>query len=700
MAIQLHRAAVLSKAVALLSICGLAMTGVANDEGMWLLEKPPTAQMKAKYGFEPSAAWMEHAQKSAVRFMTGGSGSVVSPDGLVLTNHHVGADMLAKLSTKERDLLVTGFLAGKRDEELKCPDLELNILWTIADVTVNVNAGVTDTTPAADAAGIRRKTISAIEAESEKATGLKSEVVTLYRGGKYHLYCYKRFTDVRLVFAPEQEAAFFGGDTDNFEFPRFNLDMCLFRIYENDKPLKSEHYLKWSEGSKENDLAIVIGHPGTTRRLYSVDHLKFLRDVETPMQLQGMWRTEVKLQNFGGRSAENARIAKDDVSGVANGRKFITGQLAGLQDPVLFGRKIAAEKALRDAVNAKPEYKAKWGDAWDKLAAAQRARREWNTRYQAVARGIRSDLFTDARRIVQLGDELTKPSGERLKEYRDSALESLYLGLYSPAPVYDKLEVFKLDSGLAAMGEMLGADDPVVVTALAGKSPAQRAAELVAGTTLKDIVARKKLVEGGKAAVDASKDPMILLAKSIDYEYRELRKRYEDQVEAVERESYAKIAAAKFAIEGESTYPDATFTLRMSYGPIKGYSTKVSGAGETVPAYTTLGGMFERYEERKGQEGFSLPERWLKGKEKLDLKTPFNFVCSADIIGGNSGSPVVNAKGELIGLIFDGNLHSLASAVAFDSELARAVAVDSRAIVEAMTKLYGADGLVKEITGR
>lgn len=671
-------------------------TGSARDEGMWLINKPPMTALK-RHGFEPSPAWLEHAQKSAVRFQTGGSGSFVSPDGLVMTNHHVGSDMLSKLSTPERNLLDTGFLAGSRDAELKCPDLELNVLWSIEDVTDRVNGAVSNGMSTADAGAARRKAINDIEKTAGDKSGLKAEVVTLYQGGRYHLYLYKHFTDVRLAFAPEQAAAFFGGDTDNFEFPRYNFDVCLFRVYEDGKPYRPEHYLRWSAtGSKEGDLAIVIGHPGKTDRLNTTEHLRFVRDTQLPFRLRQLWRAEAKALTFAGRSAEQRRLIMDDYFGIANSRKAFTGELAGLLDPAIFAAKSQEESKLRAAVEENPEWKAKWSDAWEKIAAAEKARAGWHARYAVLNRPFMGSLFAMARDIVRLAEELPKPSGDRLREYSDAGLASLYLELYSPAPVHTALELHRLTSGLSQMAELFGADDPLVKVAIAGLSPEARARQLVTGTTLTDPAARRKLVEGGRAAVDASTDPVIRLAAALDGEARELRRRFEDEVESVERDNYARIAQAKFAVEGDNAYPDATFTLRMAFGPIAGYPE----GGTTVPAYTRLGGLFERYDQRKGQEGFELPQRWLDAKGKLKLDTPFNFVCSADIIGGNSGSPVINTNGEVIGLIFDGNIHSLPGAFVYDPRLNRAVAVDSRGIIECMRTVFAANTLADEMLGK
>lgn len=666
------------------------------DEGMWLLNKPPTEQLRSRYGFDATPEWLEHIQKSCVRISSGGSGSIVSPNGLVMTNHHVGSDALAQLSTPDNDLLATGFYARTPAEEVKVPDIEMNVLWTIEDVTDKVNAATNEKMTPAEANTARRKAMAAIEKERQDKTGLLSQVVTLYQGARYNLYCYKRYTDVRLVMAPEQAIAFYGGDTDNFEYPRYDLDMCFFRIYENDKPLRPEHHLAWSpNGSSAGDLAFVFGHPGRTRRLYTVDHLDYLRDVEYPTRLAGVWRNEVKLTEFSGRSAENNRIAKDDLFGVANARKASSGQFAALADPALMDAKQDAEKRLRAWVNADPQRRAEWGDAWDDLASAQREHAEFAHRQGVIGSPFRSDLAGRALTILRLSEELPKPNGDRLREYRDSALPSVYLGLYSTAPIYDALETFRITSSLLYMIEQLGGDDPLVVKALAGKSPRERAEELVGGTKLKDPAVRKTLVEGGAKAVAACDDPMIAFARIFDPESRSLRKRYEDNIQSVERESYARIAAALFAQQGESMCPDATFTLRMSYGPIVGYKE----GGKEIAPYTTFAGLHDRAKERQGEEGFALPKRWAERKAKLDLTTPFDLICTADIIGGNSGSPVVNRKGEVIGLIFDGNIYSLSGDFAYDDRMARAVAVDSRAIIAALRNVYDMGGLADEITG-
>ncbi|MBL8762739.1 MAG: S46 family peptidase [Phycisphaerae bacterium] len=675
--------------------------GARADEGMWLINRPPTAAIKAACGIEPDAAWFEHIQRSCVRIGTGGSGSIVSADGLLMTNHHVGSDAIAKLSTPDRDLLEEGFLALSRADERRCPGLEVRILWQVSDVTDRVLSAVKPGSSDAEAGAAKRAAMTSIEAEAQQRDALVSEVVTLYQGARYHLYQYRRYDDVRLVFAPEQQAAFFGGDADNFEFPRFNLDVCFFRIYDDGKPLRPEHHLGWAEtGVADQEPVFVFGHPGRTRRLYTLDHLAFLRDVELPARLARVWRTEVKLQTYSGRSRANARAAADDLLGVQNGRKVLTGQLAGLLDPALMARKRADETALRAFVESDPERTARWSDAWTKVAEAQRAYAAFFHRYDALGRGrppLDGDLFDIAWTLTRWNLERTRPNEQRLREYRDSEADTIRLKLFAETPFNLDLEKEKLAAGLTWLAERLGGGDPRVVEALGGKSPADRAAELVDNAVVIRSVQSRKFVEpSGRQVIEKNRDTLIRLALALEGEARQLRVRYEDEVESVERAAYAKVAAARFAKEGENLYPDATFTLRVSFGAVRGYRD----GGASIPAFTTIGGMFTRAADRAGDPAFALPDRWAKRRDKLDPKTPFNFICTADIIGGNSGSPVVNKDGKVIGLIFDGNIHSLVGDFVYDGTLNRALAVDARAIAHALDVLYDAKDLVKEITGK
>ena len=685
------------------TICCLVMvayaliTGPATaDEGMWLFNQPPRKQLKEAYGFDITDAWLEHLQKAAVRFNSGGSGSFVGASGLVMTNHHVGADALQKLSTADRDLLKTGFYAKTPAEEMKCVDLELNVLVNIQNVTDRVNAAVKPGQSPAEAQLARRAVINTIEKEGLDKTGLRSDVVTLFQGGEYHLYQFKKYTDVRLVFAPEKDIAFFGGDPDNFEFPRYDLDICFFRVYENDQPAKIEHYLKWSEqGAGDGELIFVAGHPGRTNRLNTVAHLEYLRDLVFPNTLDLLRRREILLKIYSDESLENARRAADELFGYQNSRKARLGGLAGLQDPAIMQRKQTDEAELRAKIEKDAELKKQYGTAWDDvaktIAVVKTIRAEYNM--FEVGHAFNTELFGIARTLIRMAAEDAKPNAERLREYGEAGRESLEQQLYSEAPIYSDLEIAKLADSLSLLVEQLGMNHELPKKVLAGKSPRDRAADLVGGTSLAKVEERKKIAQGKAAAIENSKDPMIQLAKLVDPRARELRTTFEQQVEEPQRQAYAKIAAARFKLLGTSTYPDATFTLRLAYGAVKGYQDR----GERIPPWTTIGGTFKHSEAHGGKEPFTLPESWHKAKSRLKLDTPFNFVSTADIIGGNSGSPVVNRRGEVVGIIFDGNIQSLVLDFIYTDEKARAVSVHSAGIMEALRTVYSADRILQEL---
>jgi hypothetical protein len=683
--------------LALAGLGGTAMTAV-SDEGMWLLNDPPRELLKKKYDFELTDEWLKNAMLASVRLNSGGSGGFVSPEGLLVTNHHVAADSVQKLSKPGTDLYADGFHAPTRDAELKCPDLEVNVLQEIVDVTKEVNAAVTEKMTPAEAFAARRAVMAAIESESLAKTGLRSDVVTLYNGGMYHLYRYKKFTDVRLVFSPEKAIAGFGGDVDNFEYPRMNLDVAFFRVYENDKPAKTPHYFKWSEaGPKENDLVFVTGHPGTTQRLETLARLKHRRDHTLPYTLYRLRTLEAALSQYGEQHPEKKRQAATDHHSVANARKAFSGQLQGLLDPKIMEQKARAEIELGEKLPDTADYpKGSYLGAIKQIAEIQAKLSAIEKEYNLleVGHAFYSPLFTHARHCVRLGDELPKKSPDRLREYRDSNLDSLKFQLFSPAPIYPDLERAKLTASLTFLAEKLGGDNQRVKLVLGGKNPAARADELIAGTRLFDPEVRKKLVEGGREAIDASKDPMIVLAREIDIYARPVRTKYETEVEEPERQAYAELARLRFKAFGRSVAPDATFTLRLAFGVVKGYEV----GGETLPFHTTFGQLFERHAALGGKEPFDLPRRWTEGKAKLDLSTPFNFVSTADTIGGNSGSPVLNRAGELVGINFDRNRHGLVRNFVYTDVQARHIAVHSRSVLEALRKLYPAGSLVKELS--
>ncbi len=673
---------------------GMLTTTARCDEGMWLYSAPPRDAIKATYGFDLTDAWLQHLMRSSVRFNSGGSGSFVSADGLVITNHHVGADDLQKLSDETHNYLKSGFYATTQADEKKCVDLELNVLQSIEDVTARVNAAVPAGAVGEAAANARRAIFAAIEKESLDKTGLRSDVVTLYQGGAYHLYRFKRYTDIRLVFAPEQQIAFFGGDPDNFEYPRYDLDVCLFRVYENGQPAKISDYLKFSQaGTKEGDLTFVSGHPGRTERQFTMAELAFVRDTQYPYVVDRLKRLEVLLSNWSARGTENARRARDLLFSVQNSRKAYDGMQAGLYTPSIMDTKAADERAFQEQVKAKPDGAAVT-KAYDSIASAVQSQAQSYQRYRILEGGhaFVSDSFGIARTLLRAAEERPKPNGERLREYADARRESFELELFSDKPIYTDLEILTLSDALTFLAERFGYDDALVQKVLAGKSPRERAAQLINDTKVRDVAFRRKLYEGGAAAVQAANDPMIELARLVDPEARSLRKQWEANDET-RQQGHGAIEKAHFALEGPTRAPDATFTLRLSYGPVKGYDE----AGKHIEPYTKLSGLYERNAAQGNREPFDLPQRWVDKKSSLDLQTPMNFVNTADIIGGNSGSPVVNTAGEFVGIIFDGNLQSLVLNFAYEDKQARAVSVDCRAILEALRKVYGVNALADEL---
>jgi hypothetical protein len=682
--------------VVALSVCFGA--GVARaDEGMWTFNNFPKKVVKDRYKVDVTDAWLEHVRLSSVRFNSGGSGSFVSSRGLVMTNHHVGADCIAKLGKSDRDLIKEGFYAKDQAAEIKCPDLELNVVVAIDDVTSDVKSVEK---PGMDDAAInkaQKEKMSSLEKDCNEKTKNRCDVVTLYKGGNYHLYQYKKYTDVRLAFAPEFQIAFFGGDPDNFEYPRFDLDVAFFRVYEEGKEVKPAHYLAWSKaGAKDQELVFVPGNPGRTERLDTLAQLELLRDTAYPLVLKDLGRMREALMAYGRKGAEEARQARTDLFGVENSLKALGGYLGGLKDAALMQKRAAEEAALKKFVAASPERQQQWGGAWDAIEKAQKSFATFYPRwlYLEGRRGnpFGSDLYGLAKHLVRAGEEKQKPSEKRLREYADPSLPQLELHLFSPAPIYDGLEVTLLQSALARLEKELSANDPLVKKLLAGKTAETRAKELVAGTKLKDIAVRKQLY-GDKKALDASKDPLIEFARAIDVEARKMRQKYEDEVEGVEKKNLGLLAKALFASEGTGRYPDATFTLRLSFGKVAGYTVD----GKKIAPWTTFGGLYARSTEKGNQAPWDLPARWAGRKAKLKLETPMNFVSTNDIIGGNSGSPVVNAKGEVVGLIFDGNIQSLPGNFVYDERLNRAVSVHSAALVEALRSVYDAGALADEL---
>ena len=686
-------------------VCVIAfVASAAADEGMWLFNAPPLKQLKEKYQFEPTQQWLEHLQKASVRLNSGGSGSFVSANGLVITNHHVGADTLQKISDPQHNYLKDGFYARTQADEIKSTDLELNVLMSIEDVTARVDGALKPGITNEQSSSARSSVIAAIEKESKDKTGLRSDVVTLYQGGAYHLYRYKRYDDVRLVFAPEQQIAFYGGDPDNFEYPRYDLDICIFRVYENGQPAKIDHYLKWnSRGPIDRELIFVSGSPGKTDRQLTVDELADMRDRFLPYLLRMFNRREVLGLAYGARSFENARKARDDLFGDQNNRKRYDGYLAGLLDPQIWSALQAREQKLRDAIAHDSKLRSTIG-AYGRVKRAQAEIAKNASLYNYLEqerpspvgyrgpRALFGNLFKYARLLVRALDERAKPNGERIPQFRDSARDSLELELFSTEPIYNDYEILRLTDSLTDFASQFGADDPLVKKVLAGKSPHDRAVELVSGTKLKDVAVRKDLYGKDAAALQAARDPMIDLARLVDGPAREAKKIYDTQDE-IKKQAYSEIAKARFATEGTGSYPDATFTLRLSYGTVRGYEQD----GKQIPAFTDFAGLYQRSAEHDNGPPFDLPKRWIDKKASLNLATHFNFVSDPDIIGGNSGSPVVNKANEFVGIIFDGNIQSLVLDCIYTDTQSRAVSVDSAAITEALRKVYDAQPLVEEL---
>lgn len=675
----------------------LAGTPLAwSAEGMWTLDNPPLAKIKAELGVNLDAAWFQRVMRGSARIAGGCSASFVSPEGLVLTNHHCAVGCVEQVSTPEADRVKQGFLARTRADELVCPAMEVNRLEAISDVTATVKAATKGLQGQAfkeayDAA--TAKITQACTGSEGKTT--RCDVVDLYHGGQYKLYRYHRFQDVRLVFAPEQAVAFFGGDPDNFNFPRYNYDMSLLRVYEDGKPAAVKDWLPLNSAGPEAGQAVfVTGHPGSTQRGYTMAQLESLRAHDRTDAL--LWLSEYRgrLIEYGKRSPEAARQANATLFGVENSFKALSGQLQALNDSALMASKAADEAALRRFVAGRKDLAPETAKAWDAIAKALADYDAFRPAHGMIgdSGAFNSALYRTALRLVRGTVERAKPNEQRLPEYAEAAMPQVQALLFSKAPIYPEFEKFKLAFSLSKMRERMGADHPLVKQVLGNESPEQLAAKLVDGSKLADVELRRSLWDGGTAAVQASSDPMIRLALALDGPSRDLRKRFEREVEAVIQKNTELIAAARFAQSGTGIYPDATFTLRLSYGRVQGWK---AGDAE-VPAFTRTAGIFER---ATGADPYALPASWLAAKSKLDPNRPFNYVTTNDIIGGNSGSPMVNAKGEVVGLIFDGNIHSLGGAFGYDGSKNRAVAVDTTILVEALDKVYDAPHLLKELLG-
>jgi hypothetical protein len=676
--------------IVLLAVVAFSAMPRAN-EGFWPYNAIPKADIKAKYKFDVTDAWLKHLQLATVKF-GGATGSIVSPNGLVLTNHHVGLGTLQRLSTKERDLVKDGFYAPMAADELKVPDMTLNVLQSIEDVTTKVDSGVTAVMKPQDAVAERQKAIEAIQ--GERQTGMLRQVVSLYAGAIYHLYTYKTYTDVRLVYGAEYQTGFYGGDPDNFMYPRYNLDVSMFRLYENDKPAQTPNYLTWSKnGAKENELVFTTGHPGATQRLNTVAHLQYLRDVALPFAIASLEMREATAKKWSALSAENERQTKSELFGIQNGLKSQRGRLGGLKDTALMAKKEAAETRLRTELAKNAAKQADLGGAWDTIAQALAVARQLDAERNFItnAAGLNSQLFAQARQMVRAA---YAPAG--VKPGPGGPGGAAGPGRPGAAAEIDlEREKLNLTESLSFMQTFLGPKHAIVTRILAGKAPEARATELVDGSRLTDPEIKRLLQAGCKATIDASTDPLIVLARSLEVDAQAIAKKYDEQYTSVLAASYPKIGQAVFVVDGAKAYPDATGTLRLSYGTVKGYMEN----GKKVPYFTTFAGLYERSAQHNSQPPYDLAPRWVENKAALKLDTPFNLVTTNDIVGGNSGSAMVNRNGEIVGLVFDGNIQMLPGYYAYDDVISRTVSVDSRGLIEAFRKIYKADALADEMTG-
>ncbi|MBV6495622.1 MAG: hypothetical protein DCC44_09725 [Acidobacteria bacterium] len=682
----------MKKLIAIFQVALIAFLPIVSlaDEGMWTFDNPPLAQWKERYNFVPPAGWLDKVRLASVRLNDGGSASFVSPNGLIITNQHVASGQLSKMSTKEKNYVKDGFYAPTLAEEVKATDLEANVLESFEDVSAKVQA--------AASSEAKKAVMADIEKDCAAKTKLKCEVISFYSGGEYWLYRFKKYTDLRIVFAPEEQISFFGGDYDNFTYPRYDLDITFLRAYENGKPANTPNYFRFSEtGAVDGEFIVVPGNPGSTARLLTVAQLAYQRDVGNPL-LETTWKTRLNaLETYAKQGDEQLRQAHSGIRSLRNSLKRLAGQEEGLLNSRQFGTKVAEEKDLRDKLAAKPDLNNQYAPAWSDLEKAY-------STLPAKAPQLAFSTISVARlgsiasQIVRYTEEVAKPNDERYDEYRDNRLDSLKFSLLSKAPIYPAMEEAMLVAWLTKAKDTLGVNDPFIRAALGDAEVSEVVGRAVRETKLIDPAARKALMDGGKAAVAASTDPMVTLARRIEPVIRELRKWNDDNIASVETKAGERISKARFAVYGKSIPPDANFNLRLSYGRVKGYEEDTT----LVPFRTTFFGLYDRALSFDGAAPFDLPERYKAKMGKFDMSAALNFVYTADTIGGNSGSPVINAKAEFCGINFDSNIQKLSNKYWYveESEGGRAVGVHSQGILEALRNIYETKELVSELTSK
>ncbi|MCG0994046.1 S46 family peptidase [Acetobacter indonesiensis] len=690
-------AKILGRALVPLAIlaCAPAIAPYAHaDEGMWTMDNLPVKQMQERYQFTPSKEWIERVTKASARLALGCSASFVSADGLVMTNHHCANECLQQLSGKGHNYFQDGYSVKNQTEEQRCPAMELNQLDSITDVTDRMQAALKGKEGEAYTKA-RQAEESAIEKEcaGTDAKTWRCDVISLYHGGRTALYRYRRYQDVRMVMAPDQNAAFFGGDPDNFNFPRYDLDMAFLRVYEDGKPAKVSAYLPFdAEGPKAGELVFTSGNPGSTEREVPLADLEFSRNMTVPFVIDLYSALDGALWQYSRESVAHHQEAQERIFGIENSLKVYRGRVPVLADPKLLDAKAKSEASLRDWINADDSRKKTYGDPWAKNAKALAVKQQIFKPYAMLegSMGLQGELFSYAKLLVRAANERQKPDAERLTAYHDARLPALEAELGSTAPVYPDLEKTELAFSLTKLRQVLGADDEIVKMVLGKAAPDDLAVSLVTGSKLADPKVRLALWKGGAKAIEASQDPMIVLARKVEPLARALRKRMDDEVAAPSRQATEAMAKARFARDGVSSYPDATFTQRLSFGQVKGWDEN----GKQIEPFTYFSGLYDR---ATGSDPFKLTKPWLDAKAHLNMKTPFDFASTNDIIGGNSGSPVIDAKGHAVGLIFDGNIHSLGGDFYYDESTNRAVAVDSAAILESLKSVYKNQALADEL---